>query len=329
MTGKEMKPTEAFCAVTYRCNCRCTICDVWQKEPSYEVEPSFFYRLPPTLRLVNLTGGEPFMRKDLPEIAEAISDRCPDARLHLSTNGLLTSRIVDDTRRILKINCRTGVRVSLDGLGEVHDRIRGVPGAFEKAMATVKALRDAGVRDLGVAFTLTAGNEEQLVPVYHLARSMGLDFSTAVVHSSAHFFGEKGTAAPDADLGTRMLRQLQRLQLSGWSVKQWLRAYFTDGQIDYLNDKPRKIRCGAGREFFFLDPGGNVYPCPVLDRPFGSLTDDTLEGLVRRNPAIISQVDRCRLHCWMICTVRPIMRRRLPRCIVWAAGEKWRQRGTG
>ena len=148
-----MTPTEAYLAVTFRCNCRCRMCDVWRKDPVPEVEPSFYLRLPASLKLVNLTGGEPFLRADLPEIAEAVTERCPGVTLHVSTNGLATDRIVESSLRIRRVNRRVGVRISLDGLGAEHDRVRGVPGAFKKAEGTMQALQQAGLRDLGTAAT--------------------------------------------------------------------------------------------------------------------------------------------------------------------------------
>ena len=321
-----MKPTEAYLAVTFRCNCRCRMCDVWRKNPAAEVEPSFYLRLPPSLKLVNLTGGEPFLRDDLPDIAEAVSERCPGATLHLSTNGLATDRIVVASARVRRVNRRVGVRISLDGLGAEHDRVRGVPGAFKKAKETMQALRKAGLRDLGFAFTLTAGNEGQLIPAYRFAREMGVDFSTAITHSSPLFFGDQTEARPDAEAATRGLAELRDLQLRARHPKQWMRAYFTDGLIGALAGRPRKIRCGALREFFFMTPTGDVYPCPVLDRGVGNLSDAPYDELVRRAPEARSAVDACRRDCWMVCTARPVMRRHLASCVRWALAEKRRLR---
>ena len=323
-----MTPTEAYLAVTFRCNCRCRMCDVWRKDPVPEVEPSFYLRLPASLKLVNLTGGEPFLRADLPEIAEAVTERCPGVTLHVSTNGLATDRIVESSLRIRRVNRRVGVRISLDGLGAEHDRVRGVPGAFKKAEGTMQALQQAGLRDLGFAFTLTAGNEGHLLPAYRFARRMGVDFSTAITHSSPLFFGEQQEARPETEAATRGLAELRDLQLRARHPKQWMRAYFTDGLIEALAGRPRKIRCGALRDFFFMTPAGDVYPCPVLERRVGNLADASYAELVRRDPSARSAVDACRLDCWMVCTARPVMRRRLLSCLRWALTEKRRLRKT-
>lgn len=321
-------PSEAFCAVTYRCNCQCSMCDVWQKESVEEVDPSYYYKLPQSLRLVNLTGGEPFLRKDLVDIAEVISDRCRGVQLHLSTNGLLTNRIVAAVEKILNINKSVGVRISLDGIGENHNRIRGVPGAYEKALATLVALQKIGLKDLGLAFTMISGNEDQLLLVYQEAKKLGVDFTTAIAHSSPIFFGEQKDNAPEAELGAAALVDLRQKQLQSLGVKQWFRAYFTDGQIDYLKGRARKIHCGAIRKFIFVNPDGTVYPCPILNKPLGRLDKSDIEGLVTANPSILGQVDKCKLNCWMICTARPVMRENMLSCLKWIGSNKLRLAGS-
>ena len=61
-----MMPVDAVLAVTYRCNARCTMCGIWSSKPVAELPPAAYARLPASLRDVNLTGGEPFLRDDLP-----------------------------------------------------------------------------------------------------------------------------------------------------------------------------------------------------------------------------------------------------------------------
>jgi len=318
-----MNPSEAILAVTYRCNSRCTHCDIWQKKlDGQEAAPSFYYRLPRSLRLVNLTGGEPFLRDDLVEAAMVVTERCGRPALHLSTNGIATDRILAAVKEIRRINPRTGVRISIDGAQQTHDRIRGVPGAFEKAMATLEGLKASGLRDLGIAFTLSRGNEHELMKIHRLARSLRVDFSTAVVHSSAFFFGEKQEMVPEVLAARSALGELERAQLRGLRPKQWLRAFFTHGQIAHLAGDPVPVACGALREFIFVDPFGTVYPCNVLDVPVGNLSDGTLEELIVRNPAAMEAVKQCRKNCWMVCTARPMMRRAPWRPLGWIAARK-------
>ena len=70
-----MVPKEAVIAVTYNCNARCMMCNIWKEKPGREVETSTYNKLPTTLKTINISGGEPFLRKDLPEIINIIENR--------------------------------------------------------------------------------------------------------------------------------------------------------------------------------------------------------------------------------------------------------------
>ena len=139
------EPTTAVVAVTGRCNARCVMCDIWQRPAGVEMPPAAYRRLPPSLRVVNLTGGEPFLRRDLPEVVAAVRETCPRARLILSTNGLALPRVRELAPRLADLDPALAVRVSLDGIGAAHDRLRGVPGAFERARQSLDLLRGAGI----------------------------------------------------------------------------------------------------------------------------------------------------------------------------------------
>jgi MoaA/NifB/PqqE/SkfB family radical SAM enzyme len=303
-------PNQAIVAVTYRCNARCGMCDIWRKDHVDEVEPSYYYHLPRSLREINLTGGEPFLRDDLPRIAQVMLERAPGVRIIISSNGLLTERIARLAPELRRLSRRLGVRISIDGLGEKHDEIRGVPGAGAKAWASLEALRAAGVTDLGIGFTMLEGNEDHLLPVFARARSMGLQFTSTVVHSSPIFFGDHAARLPDRGKAVAAYETLRRRQLRSWQPKDWFRAYFTGGIRDLVNDRPRPIRCEAGTAFFYLDPYGTVFPCHLRDWPLGRL-DEGYERLLARRGDVLARVAGCDAHCWMTCTVAPLLRQDL------------------
>jgi len=312
MPGMTMRvPTQAIIAVTYRCNARCTMCDIWQREPEPEVEPSVYYHLPRTLREINLTGGEPFLRSDLNKIVAVMAERCPGVRMVISSNGLLPERIGELAPKLRALSPKLGVRISLDGIKpETHDRIRGVPGAFDKAWASLAALRRAGVKDLGIGFTMLRGNEDELLPLYELAKKKGLQFTSTVAHSSAMFFGEQNDSFPEPAKAAAVYGELRRRQLQSWRIKDWFRAYFTAGVVDLVSGHPRKIKCPAGRDFFYLDPFGIAFPCHIENWPLGHI-EQGYENLIAQHPEILTKVDTCDEHCWMTCTVSPLMRRDL------------------
>ena len=93
---------------------------------------------------ITFTGGEPFLRRDLDEMVISAYKHCRPSVITIPTNGLLTDRIVERVDRICR-ECPTsqiGINLSLDGVGEEHDDIRGVPGNWDKSMATWKKLKE-------------------------------------------------------------------------------------------------------------------------------------------------------------------------------------------
>ncbi|HKZ34419.1 MAG TPA: radical SAM protein, partial [Patescibacteria group bacterium] len=124
------------------------MCNIWQNRITDELKPEEFLKLPDSLKDINITGGEPFLRMDLPEIVANIKLAAPKARLVLSTNGFLPKVIEKNIPKILQTDPDFAVRVSLDGWNETHDRIRRIPNGFNMIMETLSILKAAGVKDL-------------------------------------------------------------------------------------------------------------------------------------------------------------------------------------
>ncbi len=140
--NKPVLPRYLTWLVTYRCNSRCIMCDCWKRSPQDELSLDEIRRILsffPRMDFVRITGGEPFLRKDLPEIVSMIYQHLKPLFLHITTNGLLEERIV----RFCRDNGPDNplyLLISLDGMKEKHDHIRGIPGAWDKAVSTLKAL---------------------------------------------------------------------------------------------------------------------------------------------------------------------------------------------
>jgi MoaA/NifB/PqqE/SkfB family radical SAM enzyme len=96
----------------------------------------------------NLTGGEPFLRDDLPEIVELGLKYLKPRIIHLPTNGIAAKRVIQLTKEILARINNSGlkpqvtVKPSIDGIGEMHDHIRGVPGNWKQLLATIDGLHE-------------------------------------------------------------------------------------------------------------------------------------------------------------------------------------------
>ena len=92
-------PIDCVLALTYRCNSRCTMCDIWKMENSPELPVLEFAKLPSSLRDINLSGGEPFLRQDLAEIVAVVAKACPQARFVISSNGFATELILEQMKK--------------------------------------------------------------------------------------------------------------------------------------------------------------------------------------------------------------------------------------
>jgi MoaA/NifB/PqqE/SkfB family radical SAM enzyme len=329
-----MNPTNAVLAVTLNCNARCVMCDIWKQRSADEMQPTEYLKLPTSLREINLTGGEPFLRQDLPEVVGAVRQACPRARLVISTNGLLPDRMQQMAPRLLRSGSALAVRVSIDGLGEAHDRVRGVPGSFARALRGLEGLKAAGVQDLGVSMTLLAENVTQVDQVYRLAEELGVELSVTLASDSPIYFGE-GKASLRPQDGGELLLQLHRLawnEYRHWQPKRWFRAWFERELARYALSGRRPLACDAGRGFFYLDPLGSVFCCHLLPHRLGSLREEDWKSLWHSPQAqrAREEVVGCQA-CWMVCTARTKMRRNLPRIGVQALVGKIeaRLRGLG
>ncbi|MBI4228576.1 MAG: radical SAM protein, partial [Deltaproteobacteria bacterium] len=160
--------------VTSRCNARCRTCFYWEElnqkgdltlgeiERVSETMPSFQDLL--------LSGGEPSLRKELPQIVNLFYKNNGIGRIYFPTNGLKPERIRDLTERILEENGHLEVYLnnSIDGLPETNDRIRSVPGNFKKSLETIKLLRTLKPRfghrlQINVTSVICAENYNELI----------------------------------------------------------------------------------------------------------------------------------------------------------------------
>ncbi|MCX5854237.1 MAG: 12,18-didecarboxysiroheme deacetylase [Deltaproteobacteria bacterium] len=166
--SKDKRPVVVW-NVTRRCNLKCVHCYSSSQNIRYddELTTEEGKRLLSDLAsfgspVILFSGGEPTMREDLPELAQFAVDR--GMRAVISTNGtLLTNKAVDIFKRI----GLSYVGVSLDGMKEIHDRFRGVPGAFDKTLTGIRTCQEAGIK-VGIRFTLNRKNILDIPSIFDL-----------------------------------------------------------------------------------------------------------------------------------------------------------------
>jgi MoaA/NifB/PqqE/SkfB family radical SAM enzyme len=147
--GPQM-PIYLLMFVTNRCNASCAHCFYWKElntkvkqEMTIEEYDRLARNIGPMLQ-VTFTGGSPELRKDLPELVERFYEHCRPTNMTFCMLGHSTSRILAQVEDMLRrcLGQKIKIGISLDGLGEDHDRLRGIPGLFDRVVATVRGLGD-------------------------------------------------------------------------------------------------------------------------------------------------------------------------------------------
>ena len=323
--------TDAVLAVTYRCNARCKSCDVWRLPQSGEDElsPEKFALLPDTLTNINVSGGEPFLRDDLPEVIAAISGKCTKARLVISTNGLVPPLIERTMKQVLEVNPDVGIRLSLDGIGPVHEAVRGIADAYDKVMASLEVTKTLGVKDIGLAYTAGNENLDQLLAVYELAKSEGITFTLCgAVHSSEieGYLASDAKEIEDKKTLGRQLDSLIRDRLRKWSPQAMARAYYEYGVYRREASGKRILPCGAAEVLCYMDPVGNVFSCNVANKLLGNIREKDFQTILKSREARESRefARNCPYQCWMLCTVSPYLKQRPLKPLMWIGVSKAR-----
>ena len=308
------KIDEIVLAVTYRCNSRCRMCNIWQiKNHENEFSLEDIKKLPRNLKSINISGGEPFLRKDLVDMIKAIVDHLPKANIIISSNGFVSDLILEKTKEIMKIKPNIGIAISLDGIGEGHNDVRNIPGGFERILETIAYLKKAGMNNLRIGFTMGDYNTHELKRVYDVANRLDMEMSLAVTHSSDNFF----KADNSLDNKAKMIDELDWLikqELSSWKIKRWARAYFAHGMKHYLKTGQRLLPDYSGKANFFIDPQGNIFANDVSSELLGNINSTKLEDLMQKNHEIKDS--------WMICTARPAIKKHKTKVISWMLKNK-------
>ena len=320
----EEKKLNGTVIVTYRCNARCSMCNRYKapSKPEEEISIETIKKLP-KMYFTNITGGEPFIRTDLKDIVRELYKKSD--RIVISTNGFFTDRIVDLCKEFPQI----GIRISIEGLEQTNNEIRGLQNGYQRGYGTLKKLREMGMKDVGFGMTVQDKNAPDLVPLYKISNEMGMEFATASLHNSFYFVEAKNIIH-DRPMVAKNFENLVNELLCSNSPKKWFRAYFNWGLINYVKGQPRLLPCEAGLVNFFVDPYGDVYPCNGLESKYwkesmGNIrTMTSFEELWRSEQAehIRSCVRNCPKNCWMVGTAAPVMKRYIAIPMKWVINKK-------
>lgn len=241
--------------VTFRCNAQCAFCSHWQSKCDTEL-PSYvpvLERFKPMV--VNLTGGEPLLRQDLPEIISTIKTS-GHYYVSLLTNGWL---LTEEKARVLRESGLDGISLSLNYLSEEHDKERHINGLFQHLTHLIPRLPRLGFRRVDINTVILESNLDELIPLAEQAGKWGVGLSL-----SCYSAMKAGSNEYDVRQVSRLLQvicDLRQKKAAGWPItsSDWflkqIPRFYTEGGIP---------NCLAGRKAIHVTPDGFVKPCPDL-----------------------------------------------------------------
>ncbi len=264
--------------ITSRCNLRCEHCFYLDELNQHgEMSPAEIERVARgvnPLPFVRVTGGEPFLRKDLPEVLQAFYRHASTRRMGIITNGTRPAWVEQSVRRLLELcpELVVDVGVSIDGLEAVHDAIRRLPGSYAKARETVERLNACKNERpnllTSIVMTVTAKNEPQLDDLYREMAGLGVDrLSVNHVRGKVH---DPSLLEVSFDKYREFAERCERYHLDrdrSWKAgvqrakNRLARAAITQ----VARGEPSDVPCLAGSAIGVLYSDGTVSLCEMLE----------------------------------------------------------------
>lgn len=317
-------PQDISLITTYRCQMRCKMCDIWNNPSDKKKEFSAKdLEMLPKFKGANITGGEPFQRVDFEDIIEVMSRKADE--IVISTAGWHVNRALALAEKFPNI----GFRISLEGLSQKNDYLRGREGGFDRGLKLLLGLIEMGVKNVGFGITVSDNNSDDMLQLYHLAKNLGVEFSTASFHNSFYFHKDDNVITNKNEVILNF-KKIIELLLKENNPKSWYRAFFNLGLINYIKGGKRMLPCEAGTENFFIEPYGDVYPCNGLEdriwkESMGNIFDyHSFEDLWLSDQAnrVRDLVNKCPKNCWMVGTASPVMKKYVKHPTKWVIKNK-------
>lgn len=256
--------------VTHSCTAHCVHCDKGgiKKENSI-MQPEDYRQYQDRLKpmLVQLSGGEPLLRKDLPEIARAVKEPSGVPYLIVVTNGRL---LTEDIYHSLKEAGVNQLSISLDFPDERHDEFRKSKGLFKHLKEIVPKLTGLGHDDVVLNTAITRDNFRSLMDIYRTALEWNTNISFSAYTPLRTGSMDQFISDPDDLVILREnIRELIRLKEQGGRIVN--SAWTLSGTYQYFKNSGYMPGCTAGKRFLVVQPDGTLLPCSMrLERTFSS-----------------------------------------------------------
>ncbi len=232
---------------------------------------------------ITFSGGEPFLRTDIADIAESLCKICEPKILNIPTNGLLHSRIPEKVKEILKRcpDTKLVINLSLDNTGEAHDKIRGIKNNFEKSMKTYQALRAIKHPNftLGIHTVISKYNVEEFEGISERLSELKPDsYITEIAEEREELKTIGAGITPSYEQYTRaidgLISKMKKGKARGLaSITRSFRLEYYKLVKRVLVEKRQIIPCYAGFLSVQIAPDGDVWPCCIKTEVMGNLRE--------------------------------------------------------
>jgi len=286
------RPHAAHLITTFKCNLKCVGCGSWQvkghDDLSLEEWLGVFRQLR-SLDIVKVLGGEPFVRKDMVGLLAGVRDEIDPYILQLTTNGMLTDRVLEAIRAVAWPGLQ--LRISVDGTEKAHDRIRGVEGSWKKVNRTVEAVAELKEQygfQFGINFAVTDDSLDDFEAMVAYAERNNADLIPGV--NVDPFL--VGTVPPevqqqqiillsDPDLGLQRIEDHRvgtRTQLP--LVDHLFSRFITKRTFDrQITQKKHQFPCRELRDLLYMLPNGDIVRCGLDHDPIGNVRNASFDEL--------------------------------------------------
>src|SRR5947208_3927232 len=295
---KPIRPTVLIYNCTWVCDAKCEMCNNWKHGDRKadmtlaQLEPAMRYPFWGAVENLNISGGEPTTRNDLPEMVEMFHRRLPRMRkVGVNTTGLTPHRAIPQLTRIVKFCREKGLlfsaRVSLDGIGDIHNQVRHVQRGFDKACETITAMQKLAKEyhnfQFGIAATIFATNLDDPKNILAWARAHDLDVVFNMLRFTDNMLNNKelqekiGFRKREEDFMREFFidRVEEESVLSGQS---FMYLHYADM---IANGYVRTMPCPFQSQGLLLNPEGNLFYCENSEK-LGNVLDDPAEALYFR-----------------------------------------------
>ena len=273
--------------ITNACNSRCRTCRIWEvrvQELSLEEWVRVFPSLRGAVRFLTIAGGEPFLSEHLVELTQQFYAQVRPQFINIPTNGLLTQAAVKKVTAICQgcPEAQVTINLSLDGIGPDHDQIRNVPGNWERALNTYRALKALPHPNLrvGIHTVISRFNVPQIPVIYeYVQRELQPASHNFEVAEERVELNNQGTGiAPSLEEYSQAVAFLASQPSNNGSstlsrvVRAFRREYYRLTQKT-LEEKRQVIPCYAGFACASISANGDVSPCCVDRQVMGNLRE--------------------------------------------------------